>query len=255
MPNATSASSTVATIPGFLVIESKIGSRLEAATAGHSSGREGCAQRPSTRCRHRMACPQAGRSGCQMGHDWQVLNPLDVIRRYTEDVWNGADPDAMATFVADPCLRHEAGHLDTMDLATNRARLVETLARFPELAIVNRELLADGERVASCYELSWSEDGAAPRDLRHRGVPGAERQDLRDLERHARRRSLGMTGTEPPAALPHAACDARRGAPHRRGRHRPRDREPGPRQRAELRVHRRDGARSTTATAPPARAM
>lgn len=94
-----------------------------------------------------------------MGHDWQVLNPLDVIRRYTEDVWNGADPDAMAAFVADPCLRHEAGHLDTMDLATNRARLVETLARFPELAIVNRELLADGERVASCYELSWFEDG------------------------------------------------------------------------------------------------
>lgn len=95
-----------------------------------------------------------------MGHDWWVLSPLDVVRRYTEDVWNAADPDAMPHFVADPCLRHEAGRLDAMDLATNRARLVETVARFPGLVIVNKELFGEGERVASCYELSWSEDGA-----------------------------------------------------------------------------------------------
>jgi predicted SnoaL-like aldol condensation-catalyzing enzyme len=76
----------------------------------------------------------------------------DFIQRYTNDVYHARDPEAPARFIADPCLRHEAGELVTLSLADNKIRIAEFLDKQPGATFVLKLVAGAGEYVTACYE-------------------------------------------------------------------------------------------------------
>jgi hypothetical protein len=76
----------------------------------------------------------------------------EFLQAYADDVYHSRDPEAPARFIADPCLRHEAGELITMSLTDNRARIAGFLERHPTAGFRNRITVSDGEFITSCYE-------------------------------------------------------------------------------------------------------
>jgi predicted SnoaL-like aldol condensation-catalyzing enzyme len=82
------------------------------------------------------------------------MDLIDFLQRYTDEVYLARDPDAAARFIADPCLRHEQGHLVTMSLADNIARIRGFLDSAPDIAFANRVVVADDERLVSCYDIT-----------------------------------------------------------------------------------------------------
>lgn len=85
------------------------------------------------------------------------MDVVDFINRYTDEVYLARDPSAAARFIADPCLRHEQGELIVMSLADNQARIAAFLAQVGDgaFSVDARLVVADGEHVASCYELAF----------------------------------------------------------------------------------------------------
>jgi hypothetical protein len=79
---------------------------------------------------------------------------VDFLQRYTEDVYLARDPEAAARYIADPCLRHEHGHLVTMPLADNIERIRGFLASSPHLAFDNRVVVTDDQHVVSCFDIT-----------------------------------------------------------------------------------------------------
>jgi hypothetical protein len=82
------------------------------------------------------------------------------LERYTDEVYGARDPDAARRFVADPCLRHEAGELVELPLSDNVERIAAFLVRFPDATFTNRVVTVDGEYVTAAYEFTTG-DGAA----------------------------------------------------------------------------------------------
>jgi hypothetical protein len=76
----------------------------------------------------------------------------DFLQSYTDDVYHQRDPSAPARYIADPCLRHEAGELITMSLAHNEARIAAFLAKHAVVRFRNRLVTTEGEYITSCYE-------------------------------------------------------------------------------------------------------
>ena len=78
------------------------------------------------------------------------------IQEYTEEVYHGRDPEALARFVADPCIRHEHGHQVVMSLAENKARVAAFLAQAADVRFDFAVELAEDEFYASAYQFTFS---------------------------------------------------------------------------------------------------
>ena len=81
------------------------------------------------------------------------------IQEYTDAVYHSRDPEAVARFIADPCIRHEHGHQVVMSLAENKARVAAFLAQARNLRFENAAALAEGDLYASAYEFSFIAGG------------------------------------------------------------------------------------------------
>lgn len=85
------------------------------------------------------------------------MDLADFLQRYTDDVYTARDPEAAARYIADPCLRHEHGHLVTMSLAENVARVRAFLDSAPAATFTTRVVVQDGEFVTGCYDVTIGE--------------------------------------------------------------------------------------------------
>lgn len=83
------------------------------------------------------------------------MDLTDFLQRYTDEVYIARNPDAARNFIADPCLRHEHGHLVTMPLSDNIARIGEFLARATTMNFENVVVVKDETHVASAYDITF----------------------------------------------------------------------------------------------------
>jgi predicted SnoaL-like aldol condensation-catalyzing enzyme len=81
------------------------------------------------------------------------------IQDYTDAVYHARDPEALARFVADPCIRHEHGHQLVMSLAENKARVAGFLARATNVRFENAAALAEGDLYAAAYQFTFEAEG------------------------------------------------------------------------------------------------
>ena len=79
------------------------------------------------------------------------------IQEYTDAVYHNRDPEALARFVADPCIRHEHGRREVMTLEQNKARVAGFLAQAANVKFAVAAELAEGEFYASAYQFSFSQ--------------------------------------------------------------------------------------------------
>lgn len=78
-----------------------------------------------------------------------------LIRRYADEVWNQADPAALADFVTPDVLYHDAAEaLPIRGIDALRAFVAGHLEQTPDLRVELQEVLADGELAASRYVLT-----------------------------------------------------------------------------------------------------
>lgn len=92
-------------------------------------------------------------------HHSTELDPRGVIERRTE-VWNLGRLEWIADLVADPCLRHDPGRVQTVTAAENEQRVRAGRERFPGIAFENAVLAAAGEYVTSCFTMHWNDPDA-----------------------------------------------------------------------------------------------
>ncbi|HEX9259801.1 MAG TPA: nuclear transport factor 2 family protein [Acidimicrobiales bacterium] len=78
----------------------------------------------------------------------------DFLQRYADEVYHARDAQAAARFIADPCVRHEHGHLVTMSLADNIARIESFFERAREMSFSPALNVSDGEHIACAYEIA-----------------------------------------------------------------------------------------------------
>lgn len=83
------------------------------------------------------------------------MDLTDFLQRYTDDVYIARNPEAARNFIADPCLRHEHGHLVTMSIDDNVARIGDFLARATTMNFDNMVVVKDETHVASAYNISF----------------------------------------------------------------------------------------------------
>lgn len=83
------------------------------------------------------------------------MSLTDFLQRYTDDVYMARNPEAARDYIADPCLRHEHGHLVTMSIEENVARVRDFLARASTMQFDNVVLVDDGAHVASAYNITF----------------------------------------------------------------------------------------------------
>ncbi len=76
----------------------------------------------------------------------------EFLQAYTDEVYHARDPEAPARYIADPCLRHEAGELITMSIGENQERIGGFLAKYATAVFTNKVTVSAGEYVTSCYE-------------------------------------------------------------------------------------------------------
>jgi predicted SnoaL-like aldol condensation-catalyzing enzyme len=77
----------------------------------------------------------------------------DFLQRYADDVYHARDARAATRYIADPCVRHEHGHLVTMSLADNIARIASFLETAEEVSFSTALNVGNGEHIASAYEV------------------------------------------------------------------------------------------------------
>ena len=87
-----------------------------------------------------------------------TMELIEFLHRYTNEVYAARDPEAAARFIADPCLRHEHGHLEVMSLADNIARIRRFLLSADNISVTNSRIVADAEHVVSCYEITIGDE-------------------------------------------------------------------------------------------------
>lgn len=83
------------------------------------------------------------------------MDLTDFLQRYTDDVYIARNPEAARNFIADPCLRHEHGHLVAMSIDDNVARIGDFLARATRMNFDNVVVVKDDTHVASAYNISF----------------------------------------------------------------------------------------------------
>ena len=83
------------------------------------------------------------------------MSLMDFLQRYTDDVYIARNPEAARQYIADPCLRHEHGHLVTMSIDENIGRVKDFLARAERLDFQNVVVLQDDTHVASAYNITF----------------------------------------------------------------------------------------------------
>lgn len=83
------------------------------------------------------------------------MNLTDFLQRYTDEVYIARNPEAAREYIADPCLRHEHGHLVTMSIDENIARVRDFLTRATTLRFDNVVVVQDNSHVASAYNITF----------------------------------------------------------------------------------------------------
>lgn len=84
----------------------------------------------------------------------------EFLQRYTDEVYLARNPEAARRFIADPCLRHEHGHLVTMSIDENIARIHDFLARATTMEFANVVVVKDDGHVASAYNITFGNGDA-----------------------------------------------------------------------------------------------
>lgn len=80
---------------------------------------------------------------------------IDLVNRYFDAVYLRRDPEAARGFLADPCLRHEQGHLDVMSLQDNVARIAGFLDLAPDLVFDTPLITGNDDHVTVCFGLTF----------------------------------------------------------------------------------------------------
>jgi len=88
------------------------------------------------------------------------MSLTDFLQRYTDDVYMARDAEAARQYIADPCLRHEHGHLVTMSIDENVARVRDFLARATTMRFDNVVVVQDDTHVASAYDITFGNGDA-----------------------------------------------------------------------------------------------
>ncbi len=83
------------------------------------------------------------------------MDLTDFLQRYTDEVYIARKPEAARDFIADPCLRHEHGHLVTMSIDENISRIRDFLARATTMQFDNVVVVKDDTHVASAYDITF----------------------------------------------------------------------------------------------------
>ncbi len=88
-------------------------------------------------------------------------NPLEVVDRYTEQVYHQRDLTSLEDLVADPMIRHEPdGTRLVLTIEQATLRIASFHQQFRSMRFTNRKIIQDQESVAAAYEADLvTEDG------------------------------------------------------------------------------------------------
>jgi len=88
-------------------------------------------------------------------------NPLEVVDRYTEQVYHQRDLTSLEDLVADPMIRHEPdGTRLVLTIEQATLRIASFHQQFRSMRFANRKIIQDQESVAAAYEADLvTEDG------------------------------------------------------------------------------------------------
>ena len=88
-------------------------------------------------------------------------NPLEVVDRYTEQVYHQRDLTSLEDLVADPMVRHEPdGTRLVLTIEQATLRIASFHQQFRSMRFTNRKIIQDQESIAAAYEADLvTEDG------------------------------------------------------------------------------------------------
>lgn len=88
-------------------------------------------------------------------------NPLEVVDRYTEQVYHQRDLTSLEDLVADPMIRHEPdGTRLVLTIEQATLRIASFHQQFRSMRFTNRKIIQDQESIAAVYEADLvTEDG------------------------------------------------------------------------------------------------
>jgi len=88
-------------------------------------------------------------------------NPLEVVDRYTEQVYHQRDLTSLEDLVADPMIRHEPdGTRLVLTIEQATLRIASFHQQFRSMRFTNRKIIQDQESIAAAYEADLvTEDG------------------------------------------------------------------------------------------------
>ena len=88
-------------------------------------------------------------------------NPLEVVDRYTEQVYHQRDLTSLEDLVADPMVRHEPdGTRLVLTIEQAKLRIASFHQQFRSMRFTNRKIIQDQESIAAAYEADLvTEDG------------------------------------------------------------------------------------------------
>ncbi len=88
-------------------------------------------------------------------------NPLEVVDRYTEQVYHQRDLTSLEDLVADPMIRHEPdGTRLVLTIEQAKLRIASFHQQFRSMRFTNRKIIQDQESIAAAYEADLvTEDG------------------------------------------------------------------------------------------------
>jgi len=88
-------------------------------------------------------------------------NPLEVVDRYTEQVYHQRDLTSLEDLVADPMIRHEPdGTRLVLTIEQAALRIASFHQQFRSMRFTNRKIIQDQESIAAAYEADLvTEDG------------------------------------------------------------------------------------------------
>lgn len=86
------------------------------------------------------------------------MDTVELLQRYTDEVWNAGDAERIRAFVTDPCWRHEPGGTHAVSADDNVTRVATLLTRFPGLHITVQHVVVGGEYAVARYTLRWVDE-------------------------------------------------------------------------------------------------
>lgn len=83
----------------------------------------------------------------------------DTVRRYLEQVWNDADIEGSAAYLAPEYLRHMGPGAEPLDPEGQRVRLQAFRDAFPDVRLQIEEMIAERDLVAFRFTMTGTHEG------------------------------------------------------------------------------------------------